>query len=483
LSGGLSRNNGFINASNGSFAVTGSSAQVIPDACFTGIINFLFLNKSAETLSLEGPLIVNDLYLKNGLLHTDVNSLTIKGALTHTSGSINASSGELIMNGSAAQSIPAGALGSLTKILNIKNNAGIILNESKTVNQLELEEGIVDIGNNTIMAGNVSGGSAVSYIKTSGTGVLKCPVNNGEAFTFPVGNSAYNPVTISNNTGMADDFDVRVMDEVYNGGPTGVPLASYARVKRTWMINKSNTNNGDGIDFKFEWNPADVDGSIVTPKLFHYDSEQSRWIKQRGSYTYPDGTSLIYTGYTGSFSPFAVVDEQFTLPVTWLSFTAQKKEDIVLLEWKTASEQNSLDFLVQHSINGISWNTVGQINAGGFTSSISTYQFIHQSPESGYNYYRIVQRDIDGKYSYSKVLQLYFDKNGNNLQILGNPVNNGILLIQTGQDTYLGIYTNDGKLLQQKLYVAGLHNIDVSQYAKGVYYLKSKTTTVRFIIQ
>jgi hypothetical protein len=483
LGGNLDRSNGSIDAGSGTFAVNGSAAQTIPDGCFNGMINFLYLNKSSNTLTLSGSLQVNDLYLKGGSLNIDDNVLTIHGALTRTAGIINAASGEVIMNGAAAQTIPAGALGATSRILNIHNAAGVTLSESKTVEQLDLEEGIISIGNNNITTGTISGGSAASYIRTEGSGVLKATVNNGEAVTFPVGNTTYNPVTITNNSGAADDFDVRILDEVYNGGPTGVPLASYARVKRTWMINKATANNGAGIDFSFEWNAGDVDGSIVTPKLFHYDNAQGRWMKQTGSYTYPNSTSLVYTGYTGSFSPFAVVDEQFTLPVTWLSFTAKKTEAAVLLEWKTASEQNSLDFLVQHSINGFSWTTIGNKNAGGFTSTISTYQFTHQTPASGNNYYRIVQRDADGKYSYSNVLQLHFDNNSNNLQILGNPVSNGILLVQIGQDDYLGVYTNDGRLLEQKLYAAGLHSIQVSQYSKGVYYLKSSTTTVRFIIQ
>lgn len=483
LGGTLLRSNGSINASNGTFAVNGSAAQSVPEGSFEGAINYFFLNKSSNSVSFSGAITIHDLYLKSGMIDIDENTLTIQGLVTRLAGSIDASIGEVIMNGTASQTLPNGSLAANSHILTIQNPSGVSLSESKTVDQLALEDGIVTIGNNNIIAASISGGSSGSYVKTTGSGVLKTTISNGTAITFHVGNAAYNPVTITNNSGLADDFDVRVMDEVYNGGPTGEPLASYARVKRTWMINKATANNGAGIDFSFEWNASDVDGSIVTPKLFHYDNVQGRWTKQTGSYTYPNSTSLVYTGYTGSFSPFAVVDEQFTLPVTWLSFTAKKIETAVLLEWKTASEQNSLDFLVQHSTNGVSWTTIGNKNAGGFTSTISTYRFTHQTPANGNNYYRIVQRDADGKYSYSKVLQLYFDNYRNNLQILGNPVCNGILLVQIRQDDYLGVYTNDGRLLEQKLYAVGLHSIQVSQYSKGAYYLKSSNTTVRFIIQ
>jgi len=483
LGGALLRNNGIINASNGTFAVNGSAAQSIPEGSFEGTINYFYLNKSSNSVSFSGSVTMHDLYLKSGTIDIDENTLIIKGEVTRLNGSIDATIGEVIMNGTASQILPNGSLTTNSHILTIQNPLGVNLGESKTVDQLALEDGIITIGNSTITAGSISGGSSGSYVKTSGSGVLKTTIGNGTAVTFHVGNLAYNPVTITNNSGMADDFDVRVMDEVYNGGPTGVPLASYARVKRTWMINKANANGGAGIDFTFEWNAGDVDGSIVTPKLFHYDNVQGRWMKQTGSYVYPNSTSLAYTGYTGSFSPFAVVDEQFTLPVTWLSFTAQKKEAAALLEWKTASEQNSLDFLIQHSTNGVSWITIGSKNAGGFTSTTSTYQFTHHTPAEGNNYYRIIQRDADGKYSYSKVIQLYFNNNSNNLQILGNPVCNGILLIQAGQEGAIGIYSSDGRLLQQQLYAAGLHSIDISQYAKGIYYLKSSATTIRFIIQ
>jgi hypothetical protein len=46
------------------------------------------------------------------------------------------------------------------------------------------------------------------------------------------------------------------------------------------------------------------------------------------------------------------------LPLRWLSFTTTKQYNQVLLQWSTVQEQNTKDFIVQHSTDSHSWTNV-----------------------------------------------------------------------------------------------------------------------------
>lgn len=63
------------------------------------------------------------------------------------------------------------------------------------------------------------------------------------------------------------------------------------------------------------------------------------------------------------------------LPLSWLSFTAQKEDNKVLLKWKTANEINVNDFLVQRSSNGTEWKNIGVLPSLKNEGSLSYYSF------------------------------------------------------------------------------------------------------------
>ena len=418
----------------------------------------------------------------NGTGSVIVNGLIKIGGSIDNSGTFDVTSGTIELDGDLFQNIPPSGCNGNINTLIINNPAGVSLGECKTIGTLTLTNGIFDIGNSTLIATTINSGSSSSYVKTSGTGVLKMIIGNSSLTNFPVGNSTYDPVSITNNSGATDSFDVRVADEVYINGSNGTVLTQ-PRVQRTWNINKSTSNAGSGVDFLFNWNNGETTGGLITPMLFHYDGTQSRWIKQNGTTSYPNSTSLNYTGYTGSFSPFAIVDAQFTLPLTWLSFTAQKQDSSILLNWSTASELNTLDFIVQHSTDGIVWNNIGTVPAAVNSNSTLNYNFIDVAPVSGANYYRLIQRDIDGHSSYSKVLVVVYSIPLKPIIVYPNPVNEGLLYIKLQQATIVNFYNSLGIQVMSKNLNSGIQQIDVSRLAHGMYVLKAGNQVLQIIIQ
>jgi hypothetical protein len=171
-----------------------------------------------------------------------------------------------------------------------------------------------------------------------------------------------------------------------------------------------------------------------------------------------------------------------TLPVSWLSFTAQQKEETILLKWQTATEQRAKDFMVQHSSNGSAWTTIASQPANGNSSIVSSYQYLHGNPVTGTNNYRILQTDLDGRHSYSEIATIQFARENAAFSVVANPVNNGSVQVQVNKSTTLSLFNAAGKMLWKKQFAAGGHSIAVNGYAKGVYFLKSDRDTEKIVL-
>ena len=333
------------------------------------------------------------------------------------------------------------------------------------------------LGNFNVTAKNVTNYSSTKYIQTNGTGKFTINIGNGITAFFPVGNSAYNPVSIKNNTGAADDFGVKVLDEMYYNGSSGAAVAD-PRLKRTWDISKTNANGGSGIDFVFNWNAGEA-VSLTTATLYHYSGG---WAKQTGT-TSSTATSLTYTGYTGTFSPFGIANANSTLPVTWLGFNVQKQHEQALLTWSTAMEWNNKDFVAEHSTDGNIWETLAIIKAAGNSVSTRTYQYLHSNPAEGVNYYRIRQRDNDGKSTFSSIQSVSFEMKAN-LSVYPNPVTSGALNVSIKKPGLLTIYSNNGQLVFSKKYtVPGKQLINLQALSKGIYRLVFEKENVSIVLQ
>jgi hypothetical protein len=374
-------------------------------------------------------------------------------------------------------------IGSL--IMNRTSSGSLTLGSNAIISSLTLTAGNIEIGNNDVIVASSSSHSSSSHIKSTGTGKIKSSINNGSSLTFPIGNAAYNPITITNNTGAADSFSVNLVDEVYasyDASGVGTTALTGPRVKRTWNIGKTNANGGTGITLTFNWNAGETSGSITTPALYHYES--GAWVKQTGTSNSPTSTSFTYTGYTGTFSPFAIGDANINLPLTWLSFTAAKLQTGVQLNWSTASEVNTKDFVVEYSNNTQHWTPLGTVQASNNSTTVQNYSYYHANPlkNNTYNYYRILQRDIDGKFSYSKILSIIFNEPGADVSVYPNPVSD-VLTVYMSESKLVRLINTAGAIVWQSYLPAGRNQIPVSQYSKGVYVLTAVGQSYRVIIQ
>ena len=112
-------------------------------------------------------------------------------------------------------------------------------------------------------------------------------------------------------------------------------------------------------------------------------------------------------------------------PLQFLNFTASlNKNNIVDLQWITSNEKNTLKFIIEKSNDGVNFKTINEVDSKNNYSTENTYSSQDVSPNNGINYYRLKQVDIDGRYSYSKIISISIDKvEVNTFSVYPNPVN------------------------------------------------------------
>ncbi len=127
---------------------------------------------------------------------------------------------------------------------------------------------------------------------------------------------------------------------------------------------------------------------------------------------------------TGCSSNAQVIDVCQSLPVELSSFNLSTDEGITELTWSTASEYDNKGFNIEHSTDGNNFKMVGYVPGNGYSERINYYNFFHDNPIKGINYYRLKQMDYSDEFEYSYTLSVhnYFE----DLSIFPNPTSGDI---------------------------------------------------------
>ncbi len=228
----------------------------------------------------------------------------------------------------------------------------------------------------------------------------------------------------------------------YNYSVTSAPAGGTLTV-----VGGGYTNPGVGFSYGYvivNNSTNTIVGFSATPDLSNYQPAQysvygisySNSVTNLGSYVGQNFSNLTNQiannpgSYCANLSDNAViVNVTGAMPVTLLGLNARKSGKEVLLSWATANEVNSDYFLVQASVDGREFNReLGIVKAAGNSSSRINYSLLDKTPNSGINYYRLQQFDKDGSSTYSNIVSVNFDKEGNNFIVYPNPVRSRLTL-------------------------------------------------------
>ncbi len=162
---------------------------------------------------------------------------------------------------------------------------------------------------------------------------------------------------------------------------------------------------------------------------------------------------------------------QSPLPVKLLEFTGTKQGDAVRLSWKTAQEQNSKEFVVERSANGVSYAAIGKVAAAGNSSAERAYQLIDARPQTGANFYRLVSVDQDGKKGTSKVVRVDFGRN-TVVTLWPNPARTHFTVTTDGNPAQMQLMDMAGRLVRSAVLVNPVEIISTQGLSKGTYVVR-----------
>jgi hypothetical protein len=198
--------------------------------------------------------------------------------------------------------------------------------------------------------------------------------------------------------------------------------------------------------------------------------------------SYDDGEGWATNGFTGYDYPFKVTSF-ITLPTEIISFKTALQGNKVAIDWRTVSEQNSKNFIIEHSSDGNSWTDIATVNAAGTSNTLKAYSYTHNSPVQGVNFYRLQQTDLDGKSRYGEIRSIKLNTPQPAFLVMANPVINRVLRVQVNTASNFSFYSTDGRLIWKKQFEPGTQNIQLEGYGKGVFFLKDNQTTKTIIVQ
>jgi len=351
---------------------------------------------------------------------------------------------------SAATSVPAGAIE-----YNISGN-GLVNAATRGTNlvQVNATSGVIvpwNISDNGALRINIASDATATYHTSSG--------------------GVYSPVRIKNN-GAANAVNVGAVNQI-----TPSLVNGEAVVKNQYNI--SPVNAGANLDISLGWLTASQ-GTAFNPAgnllIGHHDG--AAWDYRAATLSGAGTASSPYyataAGFT-EFSPFIVTNQQVALPARLVSFTGNKVENKVQLQWLTTHEVNVRDFTIERSSNGVDFTAIGTVAANNNAASTNNYTFTDAAAMSAVVYYRLKTNDFDNTYRNSNIITVKLDAAAQLFTAYPNPVQQQLTVkhIAANDKATISIFNISGKLVSSKKVASGniQTNIAVNLLPAGVYTL------------
>lgn len=201
-----------------------------------------------------------------------------------------------------------------------------------------------------------------------------------------------------------------------------------------------------------------------------------------GTHLQPTGTMALPTVSRSGISGFSNFGfgggPPNPLPIELTSFTGTCEEDgTAQLQWTTASENNSKEFIVQRSTDGVHFENIAVIAASGFSNQPRNYSITDSSVVAATNYYRLIELDYEGKSTiYSIILVKCREVYGIHVFYHDPKI---VLEVNSDKDKSVAIHVFEisGKLLHQesKSVTRGYNrfNLDIqNKLADGIYIIQ-----------
>ena len=427
--------------------------RVFPNKNFL-VCNDFTIDEAGTGLRVDNTLFNKDMEVKGDMIRIDGKFLSGSGTATVT------------LSGTELQNINGSFIESDSTSFNnlvFNNNAGFTVvngaNEDVEVKRsISLINGVVNTdANNSFtlrLNGTISGGNNNTHIDGPFRRILG---DNNQPYRMPLGDDGiYGQLDIVNPTGY-DGIGTGVKTwegQYYKETPpnpfsvTPSPPLVRTSLNEFWRL--SDGLNGVGTpeaNIRLYYDGSSDVQSTSNLRMVHSQSfagatipfASVAWeevgIANLGTPASSATTNVV--GFSQRLFTFATTDIILTpLPVELISFEGFQNEEVIELQWATATEINNSHFIVEKLGENNKFYEIGRVEGNGDSKSRINYQSFDTEPIVGANYYRLKQVDFDGDFTYSRVIEVRFAKDGKvveipiGMELYPNPVNTGELTIK-----------------------------------------------------
>ncbi len=386
----------------GNFNIGGNSS---------GAVNFTNSNTNASPLKVLGDVVINS----NCQLTVTGTGLELQGNLMCAGVyTYSASLSKLLFSGSNIQQVMGS--GSITTHK---------LEISKPLEDVTVLNDIFVYGNLNLLSGRFNTNASkkiriadnATSTNASNASFVDGPMQKtgDDAFIFPVGkNGDLQPIAISAGGTATDAFTA----EYFHLNPQGIYGTNlgagidHISSCEYWTLVQNNGSANRNVTLSWDGNSCGVDFPAQL-LVARFNSGATLWINEGNTAT--TGTSAagtITSATVTGFGPFTLASTTSAnpLPIELLSFSAKTSGDEVIIEWATGVEVNNQLFTIERSSDGIHFSEVLSIAGAGNSTGTLYYSAEDKQPLPGVSYYRLKQTDFDGKFSYSNIAAVRFDR-------------------------------------------------------------------------
>ncbi len=501
------------------FCITNASAQ--------GIINngARIVLSGAANIYIDGGASGGYLSQSNGLIDPSATGvISLEGDWTNNAGNTGFSSdnGTTILLG-ANQSINGSSSttfydltlqGSGTKSQNVNTTVGGV---TTTNGVLSVGNVVYDLNSNGLTisngaAGAITYGSGYILSETSAAvnpSILRWNMGTSTgAHIFPFGVSNLQiPVTFNKTTGGASDIAISTRATAAsdnapwagasnvggvtffncpNNGMTGNNCATNSVIDRWWDItpsaavtaNVTFSYRGSENTLNFPYNVGTIGAQWWTGTAWALDNATTG---SALAITSALGVGNVTANNLSTFCPFVLSSSSVPLPVEIVEMDLQCSNSGNLISWTTASESNSMLYMIERSMDAINFTEIGKVNAAGNSKQRLSYAFtdILSNNNESIFYYRVQEVDTDGNIKKYKILSTGdCEQKHGDIQI-ANTVDGRVFVTFSSQketEFTLSVYNLLGTLVKEEKVIGkkGLTKVqlDTQGIQQSVYLLK-----------
>lgn len=468
------------NINQGAFLVTGASALTgntgLGVTCTTpGVLSpgtscvgfgtgFIYLSKPALTnatgvtfvfKSDSATLITNN---TNGFNETNGSVITT-GTRTFQSGT------NYIFNASTTSPFGVTTGNTTALVGNVQLNAPITTNTNVRVSgTLNMASGKLTVrASDTLRLLTPTGLVGAPFNNTKYIALEKSGANVGSfridgittTALFPIGSTSnYLPATIT--TTALDTFIVQAFEGITEEGtPNGTPMSSIKKSKvvdAVWNFNRISNSNTSACGVTLSW-PANLEGTSFSgysnTQIGIAANSATMWGVVTGS---GDNTANTATSNFTSFSPFAVGEVGFILPIKLNNLSANAEANNIRVKWNVEQDINVEKYIVERSNNGYNFENIATVIA----SNNSQYSIIDASPLR-VNYYRIKIIGKNGNIEVSNIISIRLNNSKGEISIFPNPVKGKLVNVQLSNmemgKASIQVYNAFGQLITTQSFV------------------------------